>query len=115
MAKINYHNRKFAGISNTPNGQVSGDTVFHYAQHGLVLTATYGGGSILQGHMIGKVLDDSSLDFVYQHIDIEGNIKSGHCHSIPEILADGRIRLYEVWEWTTGGKGESVVEEDVRE
>jgi hypothetical protein len=111
--KINYHNRKFAGITNSPNGQVSGDTVFQYQQHGQVFTATYRGGSIRQGHMIGHVEEDNSLVFVYHHIDINGGLKSGHCTSIPEMLPDGRIRLFETWVWDHGGEGagESVVEE----
>lgn len=113
MAKINYHGRKFSGITNTPNGQVSGDTVFHYHQSGNTLTATYSGGSIVDGHMKGHVHDDGSLDFVYHHIDTEGLLKSGHCTSKPEMLQDGRIRLYETWNWTFGGEGagESIVEE----
>ena len=111
--QINYHNRKFTGVTNSPNGQVSGDTIFHYTQHEDILTATYSGGSIREGYMLGKVNVDNSLDFVYHHIDIEGHLKSGHCISTPELLPDDRIRLYEVWEWTFGGlgKGESVVEE----
>ena len=113
MAKINYHGRKFSGITNTPNGQVSGDTVFHYYQTGHTLIATYSGGSILDGHMTGLVHEDGSLDFVYHHMDADGLLKSGHCTSRPEMLHDGRIRLHEKWNWTFGGEGsgESIVEE----
>jgi hypothetical protein len=111
--KINYHGRQFRGITNTPNGQVSGETSFYYEQDGIQLTATYRGGSIEQGHMLGQVYDDNSLYFVYHHIDTQGHLKSGYCHSVAEVLEDGRIRLHERWEWTHGGegKGESVVEE----
>ena len=111
--KINYHNRTFAGISNTPNGQVSGDTLFAYRQNGDMLLASYSGGSIKTGQMTGRVNDDNSLYFVYQHIDTAGRLMSGFCHSTPEVLPDGRIRLHERWEWTHGGegRGESIVEE----
>jgi hypothetical protein len=111
--KINYNGRKFKGVSNVAHGQVSNETVFQYSQNEHILTATYSGGSIREGYMLGLVLADNSLQFVYHHIDIDGNIKSGQCTSIPEILYDGHIRLYETWEWTYGGegKGESVVEE----
>jgi len=111
--KINYHGRKFIGVTNSPNGQVSGDTIFHYEQNENILKATYSGGSIIQGQMLGQVFDDDNLYFAYHHIDNDGQLKSGYCNSKPEILPDGRIRLYEQWEWTHGGegKGESVVEE----
>jgi hypothetical protein len=111
--KINFHNRKFTGITNSPNGQVSGDTVFHYTQYSETLIATYSGGSIQQGHMLGRVNEDNSLDFVYHHLDVDGNLRNGFCHSVAELLPDGRIRLIESWEWRYGGegKGVSVVEE----
>jgi hypothetical protein len=111
--KINYHNRKFVGVSNSPNGQVTGDTVFTYQQEGKVLTATYAGGGILSGYMLGKVNDDGTLYFLYHHLDEHQNLRSGCCYSRPKMLDDGRIRLYESWEWTHGGagEGESIVEE----
>lgn len=111
--KINYHGRKFVGVSNTSNGQVNGDTLFIYSQYGHILTGAYSGGSIKSGHIIGLVNEDNSLHFVYHHLDTDGQLKSGYCYSVPEVLPDGRIRLHEKWEWTYGGegKGESVVEE----
>jgi hypothetical protein len=38
---------------------------------------------------------------------------TGICRSTPEILPDGRIRLHEKWQWTSGDRssGESIVEE----
>ena len=38
---------------------------------------------------------------------------TGRCASTPEVLADGRLRLHERWQWTCGGEeeGESTVEE----
>jgi len=38
---------------------------------------------------------------------------TGKCYSTPEVLVDGRIRLHEMWEWTSGdySKGQSIVEE----
>jgi hypothetical protein len=111
--KINYHGLKFTGVSNTPNGQVSSDTIFRYSQQGSILTAVYSGGRIKEGYILGQVNDDNSLNFIYHHLDADGHLKSGHCTSTPVILPDGRIRLYESWEWTYGGegKGGSVVEE----
>lgn len=40
-------------------------------------------------------------------------LHSGYCKSVPEILADGRIRLHEEWQWTSGDNtnGKSIIEE----
>jgi hypothetical protein len=49
----------------------------------------------------------------YQHLNTRGEMMTGRCHSVPEILSDGRIRLRESWQWTCGdySSGESVVDE----
>lgn len=49
----------------------------------------------------------------YQHLNKQGTLMTGVCHSTPEILADERLRLYEKWQWTSGDltKGESIIEE----
>ena len=111
--KINYDGKRFTAVSNTPNGQVSSETIFHYYQQEGILSGTYSGGAIRVGTLLGKINEDNSLFFVYHHIDIHGELKSGYCHSSPEMMDNNKIRLHEKWEWTFGGggKGESVVEE----
>jgi len=110
-----YDGKRFASIANTPNGEVTGDTVFEYHQTGNVVWASYEGGGIRKG-MLVAVVDASAgdaLDMAYKHVNTRGEIMTGRCHSKPEVLADGRIRLHEQWQWTSGdqSKGESVVEE----
>ncbi len=111
--QIDYHNRIFAGVTNTDSGQVTASTTFHYYQEGDVMWAIYEGGEIQKGTMTGRVAKDGALDFAYQHVDMKGQIRTGSCQSVPEILADGRIRLHETWQWTNGGleSGSSIVEE----
>ncbi|WP_321538875.1 hypothetical protein [Flavobacterium piscinae] len=38
---------------------------------------------------------------------------TGICHSKPEIMENGKIRLHETWQWTSGdySNGESIIEE----
>lgn len=110
---INYNNKKFVSVSNTKNGMVSEATMFAYSQEDDVIWADYSGGDILKGHLIGTVDADGQLDFVYHHLTQKKEIQTGKCFSTPEILQDGRIRLVEQWQWTSGdqSKGESIIEE----
>jgi hypothetical protein len=64
-------------------------------------------------HLIGTVDESGRIYMSYHQINIEGQIMTGLCKSTPEILPDGRIRLYEDWRWTSGdkSKGKSVLEE----
>ncbi|GAB3995734.1 hypothetical protein GCM10028807_36660 [Spirosoma daeguense] len=108
-----YDNKLFRSVTNTPNGEVSGDTLFHYHQQGKIVWADYSGGAIVKGFLIANVLDDNSLDMRYEHINEQGELMTGQCLSVPESLADSRIRLHERWQWTSGDRssGESIVEE----
>ena len=111
---ISYDNRTFRSIANSGTGEVGGDTFFHYHQDGDVVWAEYSGGEIVRGTLIAKVLlPDDSLDMRYQHINRKGDLMTGVCTSVPEFLPDGRIRLHEKWQWTTGNhsSGESIIEE----
>ncbi|MEZ5344737.1 MAG: hypothetical protein R2681_04185 [Pyrinomonadaceae bacterium] len=116
MQRINYDNKKFASISNSDTGEVSGETVFCYHQKDNVVTAEYSGGGILSGTLIAICDEDGVLDMRYQHVNQGGDLMTGICRSTPEILEDGRIRLYERWQWTCGdhSKGESIIEEIAR-
>lgn len=113
MKKIDYNNRRFRSVSNSESGEVGAETLFHYHQKDDFVWATYEGGSIVFGSLIAKVLENDSLEMRYQHLNRQGELMTGVCKSAPEILPDGRIRLYETWQWTCGdnSKGESIVEE----
>ena len=110
---INYNDKTFRTVFNSDNGEVSTETVFHYQQHGFLVSATYTGGSIIFGHLIGLVDADGIMDLRYHHVNDSGEIMTGICTSTPQQLPNGRIRLYEKWKWTSGdgSEGESVVEE----
>lgn len=111
--KISYNNRFFLSVSNTDNGEVSSATTFQYHQNKDMIWAEYSGGDIVKGFLIGTSDDKSNLNFTYQHINKNGDIRTGKCLSAPEILPNGKIRLLEQWQWTNGDNstGQSIIEE----
>jgi len=110
---INYNNKTFIPISNSENGETSNKTVFHYEQVGDIVTSEYSGGQIIKGHLIGLVDEKGNIDMRYHKINKKGQLSTGKCISKPEILENGKIRLHENWEWTSGNesKGKSIIEE----
>ena len=110
---INYDGRTFVSTDNTANGEVSSKTTFDYHQEGNILSATYSGGDILKGTLIGIVQDNGCIQFRYNHVNVRQEIRGGQCFSTPEILSDGRIRLHEKWKWSDRdqSEGKSIVEE----
>ena len=109
---MNYDGRRFRGRSNSPNGEVGGETVFLYRQDGEVLSGDYSGGAIVAGSLLGRVRADGSLEFLYQHLNRDGELMAGRCESTPRRV-DGRLVLAERWKWLTGDRssGTSEVEE----
>ena len=110
---MNYNDKKFRPISNTENGETSNETLFHYKQVGNILTSEYAGGRIKHGHLIGLVDDAGTIEMRYHQVNDKNELMTGICLSTPEILKNGKIRLHERWEWTSGdkSKGTSIIEE----
>lgn len=111
---MNYNNKLFRPVSNTENGETSDETIFHYRQTGNILTSEYSGGKIVKGHLIGLVNEQGEIDMRYHQVNVHGEIMTGMCKSTPEILPNGKIRLHEKWQWTSGdgSSGSSVIEEE---
>ena len=112
--KINYNGKVFIPKINSKNGEVDNQTVFKYHQNENVLWAEYSGGDIIKGNIIGIVSKESILDFYYQHINKNGQIRIGKCHSTPKVLESGKLELQEEWHWLNGdmSKGSSIIIEE---
>ena len=110
---INYNDRVFRSVSNSENGDVNDETIFNYQQNSFLVSATYSGGAILFGHLLGLVNNEGVMEISYHHVNEEGDIRTGVCLSTPEILPNGKIRLHERWKWTNGdlSEGKSTLEE----
>lgn len=113
VMEIDLNNKIFRSVSNTDNGEVNSDTLFLYHQEEGRVWAEYSGGNIVKGHLLGKILSSGRLEFLYHHINLDGDLMVGKCLSTPELLSDGRIRMKEEWKWLCGDKstGESEVVE----
>lgn len=87
--RINYNGKIFIPQSNTENGE----TIFRYFQENDLFWAEYSGGDVLKGHMVGIVDKNGELDFHYQHLNTDRQVRIGKCHSIPYIMENGKIAL----------------------
>lgn len=110
---MNYNNKKFRPVENSENGETTVETIFEYKQNGNILSSEYSGGQIISGHLIGLVDANGTIEMRYHQVNTKGELMTGICSSKPELLANGKIRLYEEWQWTSGNKskGKSILEE----
>ncbi len=110
---MNYNNRKFKPVSSSQNSETSEETIFIYSQEKNIITSSYKGGNIKEGHLIGLVDEQGNIEMRYHQVNNKGDLMTGICFSTPEIMSNGKIRLHETWEWTSGdkSKGQSILEE----
>ncbi len=113
MPSFSYDNRRFRAVTQAANGEVDAATTFHYRQERDIVWATYAGGGIRFGTLVATMKEDGSLDMRYSHVNAAGDLMTGTCQTTPEQLPDGRLRLHERWQWTSGdhSEGTSIVEE----
>ncbi|WP_409432491.1 n-acetylglutamate synthase [Litorimonas sp. RW-G-Af-16] len=113
MQLIWYGGRLFRPSATVGASQTSPETIFKYEQRKNFVTATYAGGEIEFGQLMGNVLKNGSLDMRYHHRDIHGTLHTGTCLTTPEVLPGNKLRLREQWQWTSGdrSRGETTLEE----
>ena len=101
----------FSPTARAEHGEADTGTRFAYREQDGRVWASYQGGDIVHGHLVGT-RDGDTLDFRYVQLNLAGTTSSGHCVSALSRLADGRLRLDETWRWESRpGDGTSAVEE----
>jgi hypothetical protein len=110
---VNYNQKKFKIVSVSNNGELSSSMVFEYFQTNNILTCSYKGGTIQTGSLIGVVSATGNIEMTYMQINENNVINTGKCSSILEVLPNGKYRLHEKWQWTSGdlSSGTSILEE----
>lgn len=112
--KFDLNERRLILASNSAGADAAaGGTIFHFHQRGRVVWATYEGGGIELGLFLAKFDEGNRLDFRFEQLTSAGEFRTGRGVSLIEGLGDGRLRLRDVWEYTSGGSGsgEAVLEE----
>lgn len=111
--QICLHNKRMRPRINSTNGQVDEATLFEYFQDGDYVWGTYSGGVIERGVLVGKMNAKRNIHFHYIQIDKDGQMGQGHSKSSTEFLKNGRIALYEDWQWSGDrtGSGTAIIEE----
>jgi hypothetical protein len=103
--------RWFRAVAQVDGGEVGPETMFRYAEEDGEVWATYTGGAVRRGYLVGT-RDGDRLDLRYVQLSESGQTSCGHCVSAVSALPDGRLRLEESWQWESrDGSGTSVVEE----
>ena len=104
-------NKKFITRENK-DGLSSSETIFHYFQSGTVITGKYKGGAIQEGFIVGKQIEESKIELLFQCLTKEGDLKVGESKGIISENQNGKLELKFDWNWLngdlSGGKSEYI-------
>ncbi len=93
------------------NGVVDRSTRLRFRQRGMRVWATYSGGKVRRGWLVGR-RDGEALTFRYAQAEADGTVHGGRSRCDVQRLEDGRIRIVEHFQWSTrAGQGTNVFDE----
>lgn len=99
--QINFKGKSFRIIANSAEGEVNSDTIFEFDQKEDLISATYYGGGIRFGKIIGTITE-TQLDLLYQCITENNELKAGKANAEISFNPEGKIKLMMNWQWLNG-------------
>jgi hypothetical protein len=103
MLRHSLHDKRFVTTGNE-HGVSGADTVFHYRMDGALITATYRGGRIREGQVIGRAVDEDRVEMLYHCVTTDEELLAGWSRGVVSADAEGRVRLAFEWAWFTGDR-----------
>jgi hypothetical protein len=96
---MNLDHIKMNVIETAGNGVVNELTIFAFSQTGNSVSASYSGGQIHQGYLVGT-LDQNKLSFSYCQLQTNGKLDNGQSEC-DILIENGKIRLIEHFTWAS--------------
>jgi hypothetical protein len=87
-------------IQTAANGVVNEHTIFSFSQNNDLVQATYSGGKIRMGFLVG-ILQKDKLSFSYCQLQLDGKLDNGRSECNLEIGENGKVRLIEHFTFTS--------------
>jgi hypothetical protein len=94
--------RTFRAMSNSAHGQSGSATEMEFTGDEDYVTATYAGGGVRLGQVLGRRTKDDALDMHYHAGSTSGEIRAGHGRATFAADSQGRMRMFIEWQWLTG-------------
>lgn len=111
--RVNLDGRRLLLTENSAAGvAAAGETVFDFRQDGTLFWASYGGGHIARGVLVGRH-EGGGARFWFQQLNEDGEFRAGTATSSITQDATGAVVMRDAWRYTEGavGAGEAVLVE----
>lgn len=98
-------------VQTAANGVINADTVFEFCQSAERVWATYAGGPIDRGYLVG-IVRGIEFEFRYCQLEKDGTLAGGHSNCELQMSHDSRVQIVEHFEWESrSGKGTNIIQE----
>ncbi|GAA0956438.1 hypothetical protein GCM10009558_074520 [Virgisporangium aurantiacum] len=87
---------------------ITAGTVFEFREHAGAVEASYAGGPIGRGTLLGSRVDDR-VTTAYAQVGVDGRARTGTATMRVEPAADGHLRVIEDFTWSDGTAGRNVL------
>jgi hypothetical protein len=106
---MNLAGTTFRAVSNSKNGSLNSETEMRFTSDEDFVIGNYSGGTIVEGHVLGKRLSESTMEMLYHGATINGEVQAGRAQARFAKDANDQMRMYLEWQWLTGdqSKGQS--------
>jgi hypothetical protein len=102
--------RVFRVTATASNSAISPETRFEFRERDGHIEASYRGGQIVAGRLLGRRNHGDTAVVAYLQLHSDGQLKTG-TSTLPDQRAGGsRLRVIEEYRWADGGRGTNVLE-----
>lgn len=111
--KYNLNNIRMNVVKTADNGVVNHETIFLFSQKQDMISASYSGGKVVQGFLVGRFLSANQLTFSYCQMQKDGTLDNGLSTCEVSRNEEGKLLLIEHFEWKSrpGEFGTNVFQE----
>ena len=102
---LDLNGRRFTLTSNTAGDAKAGETIFTFQQSGRAIRATYHGGGVMLGAIIGQIEQDNRLNVLFQQVTEAGMLCGGEGRIEVQTGSDGKLRFLDDWRFIINGEG----------
>jgi hypothetical protein len=98
----------FEVLMTSPTSAISQDTWFEFHEREGVVEASYSGGPIVAGRLVGRREHDR-VSTAYTQLGVDGRLRTGTATMHVEQDPDGHVLLTEDYRWSEGTRGRNVL------
>ena len=93
----------FQALSNSSHGTINTNTTMTFVSDDESdIIATYHGGTIKTGNVVGRWIDPGTMEMLYHCITVTGELKAGRALASFHRDAGALLHMHLDWQWLTG-------------